>query len=74
MQKLKLKSIYMLCRNFGSSHTKHNKIGFAIFGFFCDFTRFFKAAAKTQHRVKNLLSPHPLEVLNLHKTSLAFNT
>jgi hypothetical protein len=37
MQKLELKSIYVLCRNCSSSHTEHNKIGFAIFGFFYDF-------------------------------------
>jgi hypothetical protein len=35
MQKLELKSIYILCRNCSSSYTKHNKIGFA-FGFFYD--------------------------------------
>jgi hypothetical protein len=33
MQKLRLKSIYMLCRNCSPSHTEHRKIGFAIFGF-----------------------------------------
>jgi hypothetical protein len=36
-QKLKLKSIYMLCKSGSSSHTEHNKIGFAIFGFFLRF-------------------------------------
>jgi hypothetical protein len=34
--KLKLKSVYMLCRSYSSSHTEHNKIRFAIFGFFYD--------------------------------------
>jgi hypothetical protein len=57
-----------------SSYTEQNKTDFAFFGFVYDFIQFFKAAAKTQHKVKNLLSPHPLEVLNLHKTALAINT
>jgi hypothetical protein len=64
----------MFGENCSSGYTEHNKIDLAFFGFFYDFIQFFKAAAKTQHRVKNLLSPHPLEVLNLHKTSLAINT
>jgi hypothetical protein len=57
-----------------SSYTEHNKIGFAIFSLFCDFIRFYKVAGKTQKGVKNLLSPTPLEVLNFHKTALAFKT
>jgi hypothetical protein len=64
----------MLWESCSSSYTEHKKNEFAFVGFFYDFIRFFKAAAKTQHRVKNLLSPHPLEVLNLHKTALSFNT
>jgi hypothetical protein len=56
-----------------SSYREHNKIGIAIFGFFYDFISILQAAAKKHQRVKNLLSTHPLEVLNLHKTALAFN-
>jgi hypothetical protein len=44
-----------------ASYTEHNKIGFASFGFFYDFIRFFRAAAKTQHRVKNHFAIRPLE-------------
>jgi hypothetical protein len=49
-KKLKLKSIYMFWESGSSSYTEHNKIMFAIFGFFCDFMRFFKVAAKTHKR------------------------
>jgi hypothetical protein len=48
MQKLKLKSIYMLCRNCSSSHTEHNKIGFAIFGITYDFICILQVVAEIQ--------------------------
>jgi hypothetical protein len=40
-----------------SSYTEHKKIGFAIFGFFCDFIQFFKVAAKTLKRGGNTFRP-----------------
>jgi hypothetical protein len=46
MQKLKLKSIYMLCKNCRPSHTDHNKIGFAIFDFFVILYGFYKVRLK----------------------------
>jgi hypothetical protein len=52
MQKLKLKSRYKFCESGNSSHTKHSKIGFAIFGFFCDFIWILQVAAKTLKGVK----------------------
>jgi hypothetical protein len=51
----------MLWKSCSSSYTEHNKIGFAIFGFFCDFIRFFKVAAKTHKGVKNHFASGPLE-------------
>jgi hypothetical protein len=53
MQKLELKSIYMLSRNCSPSHTEHNKIGLEIFGFFYDFIFILQVATKTQKEVKN---------------------
>jgi hypothetical protein len=44
-EKLKLKSIYMFSKSCSSSNTKHNKIGFANFGFFCDFICILQVAA-----------------------------
>jgi hypothetical protein len=52
-QKLKLKSIYMFWESCSSSYTEHKKIGFAIFGFFCDFIRILQVAAKSTQRGKN---------------------
>jgi hypothetical protein len=36
----------MLCRICRFSHTEHNKIGFAIFGFFYDFMSIYKLLLK----------------------------
>jgi hypothetical protein len=47
MQKLKLKSVYIFCRNCSSSYTEHNKIGFTVFGFFYDFILNLQVTAKT---------------------------
>jgi hypothetical protein len=35
------------------SYTEHKKIGFAIFGFFCDFIQILQVAAKSTQRGKN---------------------
>jgi hypothetical protein len=42
----------MLWESCSSSYTEHNKIGFAIFGFFCDFIRILQVAAKSTQRGK----------------------
>jgi hypothetical protein len=47
MQKLEPKSIYILCRIISSSYAEHNKIGFAIYGFFYDFILNLQVTAKT---------------------------
>jgi hypothetical protein len=57
-----------------SSYTEHNKIWFAIFGFFYDFISILQVAAKTHQRGKNLLVLRPLELLNIHNYALAFNS
>jgi hypothetical protein len=56
--------MYILCRNCSSSYTEHNKIGFAIFGFFYDFIWVLQFSGTTQKRRKNLLSQESLEVFN----------
>jgi hypothetical protein len=43
---------YMLRESCSSSYTEHNKIGFAIFGFFCDLLWILQGAAETHQRVK----------------------
>jgi hypothetical protein len=49
-QKLKLKSIYILWESCSSSYTEHNKIEFAIFGFFRDFILNLQVSVETQQR------------------------
>jgi hypothetical protein len=55
-----------------SSYTEHNKIGFAIFGFFCDFIQFFKVAASTNKRGKIHFARRPQEVLKTLQISPYF--
>jgi hypothetical protein len=62
MQKLKLKSIYKFCNSCSSSHTEHNKIGFAFFGLFKILYGFYKLQS-THKRVKNHFAHRPLERL-----------
>jgi hypothetical protein len=66
MQKQELKSIYILCKRCRSSDTEHGKIGFAIFGFFCDFIRILQGAAETHKGGKILITFRPLEDLKAH--------
>jgi hypothetical protein len=66
--------VYMLCISCSPSHTEHNKIGFAIFGFFYDFIWIFQVTGSNNKTGKNLLALSPLGLLNLHKHALAFNT
>jgi hypothetical protein len=72
-QKLKLKSIYMLCGSCSSSHTENNKIGFAIFGFFCELIWSLQVTGRINKTGKNLIALSPLGILSLHKYALAFN-
>jgi hypothetical protein len=74
MQNLELKSIYMPCRNWSSSYTQHNKIGFAIFGFFYDFILNLQVTGSKSKRWKNLLAHKPSELLKLHNHALGSNT
>jgi hypothetical protein len=64
----------MLCRNCKSSHTEHNKIGFAIFGFFYELIWNLQVTGSLHKTGKNLIALSPLELLNLHNYALAFNT
>jgi hypothetical protein len=49
----------MLFRNCSSSHTAHNKIKFAIFGFFYDFICIFQVTSSNNKTGKNLLALSP---------------
>jgi hypothetical protein len=64
MQKLELKSISMLCKSCWPSHTEHNKIGFAIFGFLCDFKWILQFTAKAHQRGRIFLALGSLELFN----------
>jgi hypothetical protein len=74
MQKLELKSMYILCRNCNSSYTEHNKIGFAIFGFFYDFILNLQYTGSKSKSWKNLLALKPSELLKFHNYTLGSNT
>jgi hypothetical protein len=74
MQNLELKSIYVLCRNCSSSYTEHNKIGFAVFGFFYELILNLQVIGSNNKNWKNLLALRPLRLLKLHNQTLAFNT
>jgi hypothetical protein len=60
----------MLWESCSCSYTEHNKIGFAIFGFFCDFIRILQGAAETHKGVKILITSRPLEDLKAHNHTL----
>jgi hypothetical protein len=70
MQQLKLKSIYMLWGSCSSSHIEHNKIGFAIFGFFYDVISNLQGTAITLKRWRNVLHARPCQILKFHKCAL----
>jgi hypothetical protein len=70
MQKLKLKSIYKLCKSCSSRHIEHKKIGFAIFGFFYDLIQILQVTRAKGEKLKNLLLRWPMELLNLHTNTL----
>jgi hypothetical protein len=46
----------MFRESFSSSHKEHNKIGFAIFGFFCDLLWILQVAAKTLKGIRNVFA------------------
>jgi hypothetical protein len=60
-KKLYLKSIYIFGKSCSSCYTEHNKIEFAIFGFFCDLLWILQGAAETLKRGRNLFASRPLE-------------
>jgi hypothetical protein len=60
-QKLRLKSIYTSGESCSSCYTKHNKIRFAIFGFFCNLLWILQVSAKTHKGVRNLFARRPLD-------------
>jgi hypothetical protein len=74
MQKLRLKSINMLCRNCTTSHTEHNKIVFAIFGFFYDFILNLQVTGPKSQTGRIYLCPGPWNFLKRHKPALGFCT
>jgi hypothetical protein len=57
----------MLCRICRFSHTEHNKIGFAIFGFFYDLIWILQVAAKTHKRGRTNFHEDPWKVLKDHR-------
>jgi hypothetical protein len=67
MQKLKLKSIYKFRKSCSSSHTEHNKIGFAIFGFFYDFIWIYKLQAQHKRKRRIFFHNHPWKVFDFTK-------
>jgi hypothetical protein len=69
MYKLKLKSIYKFRKSCSSSHIEHNKIGFAIFGFFYDLIWILQFAGPRGKEHKNLIVEWPLKRFeSLHKS------
>jgi hypothetical protein len=46
----------MLRESCSSSYTEHNKIGFEIFGFFCDLLWILQVAAETLKGVRNVFA------------------
>jgi hypothetical protein len=63
----------MLCKSCRSSHTEHNKIGFAIFGFFCDFISNFQVTGKHTREKRIIPRAGPWNFLKPHKNTLALH-
>jgi hypothetical protein len=55
----------MLWEIYSSCYTEHNKTRFTIFGFLCDFIRFFKVAAKHTKGVRFISRTDPWKVLSV---------
>jgi hypothetical protein len=49
----------MLCKSCRSCHTEHNKIQFALFGYFCDFKWILQVTAKAHQRGRIFLALGP---------------
>jgi hypothetical protein len=66
----------MLWESCSSSYTKHNKVESAIFGFLCDFIRFYDISKLQVKHTKGKIhfAARPLELSELHKSTLAFST
>jgi hypothetical protein len=64
----------MLRNSCSSSHTKHNKIWFAFFGFFYELILNLQVTGSNNKNWKNLLALRPTRLLKLHNHTLAFNT
>jgi hypothetical protein len=69
------KGIYIFGESCSSYYTEHNKIEFAIFGFFYDFILNLQVAVETQQRWRIIFHKDPwkdlwvhIKVLGLHKT------
>jgi hypothetical protein len=56
----------MLRESCSSSYTEHNKIKFAIFGFFYDFISNLQDTAKTLKKWRILLHADPCQLLKVH--------
>jgi hypothetical protein len=56
------------------SHTEHNKIGFAIFGFFYELIWNLQVTGPINKTGMNLIALSSLGLLYLHKYALTFNT
>ena len=52
-QKIYTKAYYIIYSLCGSTHVESNKIGFTIFGFFCDLLWFFKDSAEINKNEKD---------------------
>jgi hypothetical protein len=63
----------MCCRNCSSSQREHNKIGLAVFGFFCDLIRNLQDPAKTLKGVRSILRVGPWKISNLHRSALGLH-
>jgi hypothetical protein len=52
---------WMFCKSCSSSHTEHNKIGFAIFGFVYDLIWILQVTGSKGKNQKNLFLPKSVE-------------
>jgi hypothetical protein len=60
----------MLWESCSSSYTEHNKIGFAIFGFFYDFILNLQDTVKTLKRWRIIFHADPCQLLKVHICAL----
>jgi hypothetical protein len=55
----------MLCKSGSSTYKENNKIGFAIFGFFCELIWNLQVTGSIHKTEKNLLALSPLGTFEL---------